>query len=183
MHYKKMLLIFAAAIVLILTACGKKNLETVPETKPPVDAPAQSEEEQEEVFYQFPLTGIKTEIEPEGRVVAATINNHPAARPQSGLSKADIVYEVLAEGNTTRFLALFQSEQPENIGPIRSARDYFIELAQGYNSLYVAHGYSPEAKEMLLAGEIDQLNGMQHDGTLFKRATTSKSPAQFIYYF
>ena len=92
-----MLLIFAAAIVLILTACSKKNLETVPETKPPVDAPAQSEEEQEEVFYQFPLTGIKTEIEPEGRVVAATINNHPAARPQSGLSKADIVYEVLAE--------------------------------------------------------------------------------------
>ena len=53
----------------------------------------------------------------------------------------------MAEGNVTRFLAIFQSEQPEIVGPVRSARDYYIELAKGYDSLYIAHGYSPDAKE------------------------------------
>ena len=60
-----------------------------------------------------------------------TINNHPQARPQSGIAQADVVYEMLAEGNVTRFLALFQSEIPDKIGPIRSARDYFIDIAKG----------------------------------------------------
>ena len=104
------------------------------------------------------------------------VNNHPKARPQSGLSKADIVYEVLAEGDITRFLAIFQSRMPKEIGPVRSARDYYIDLAKGYDSLYVAHGYSPEAKEMLTNGFIDNLNGMQYDGTLFKRASFRKAP-------
>ncbi len=91
------------------------------------------------------------------RAVAVMINNHPKARPQSGLNKADIVYEILAEGDITRFLAVFQSEKPANIGPIRSARDYYIELAKGFNALYIAHGYSPEAKKMLEQGYVDNL--------------------------
>ena len=104
------------------------------------------------------------------------INNHPAARPQSGLNKADIVYELLAEGDVTRFLAIFQSEQPDNVGPVRSARSYYIELAKGFDSLYIAHGNSPDAKEMLDSGYIDDLNGLYYDGTLFKRASFRKAP-------
>lgn len=60
------------------------------------------------------------------RPVIATINNHPAARPQSGIASADVVYEMLAEGDVTRFLALFQSEIPDSIGPIRSARSILL---------------------------------------------------------
>ena len=71
-----------------------------------------------------------TEEENWARPVLATINNHPLARPQSGISQADVVYEFMAEGNVTRFLALFQSELPETVGPIRSARDYFIHLVK-----------------------------------------------------
>ena len=104
------------------------------------------------------------------------INNHPSARPQSGLVQADIVYEILAEGKLTRFLAIFQSEKPDNIGPIRSARDYYIELAKGYDSLFVAHGYSPDAEVMLRKGYIDHINGMQYDGSLFKRVNYRKAP-------
>jgi Protein of unknown function (DUF3048) N-terminal domain/Protein of unknown function (DUF3048) C-terminal domain len=104
------------------------------------------------------------------------VNNHLKARPQSGLSKADIVYEVLAEGNVTRFLAIFQSEQPDVIGPVRSARGYYIELAKGYDSLYIAHGFSPDAKEMLDAGYIDDLNGIYYDRTLFERVSFRKAP-------
>jgi hypothetical protein len=129
-----------------------------------------------ERMYPSPLTGVEEEEESTARSVAVMVNNHPKARPQSGLSKADIVYELLAEGDITRFLAIFQSQMPKEVGPVRSARDYFIELAKGYDSLYVAHGYSPEAKEMLQNGFIDNLNGIQYDGTLFKRASFRKAP-------
>src|SRR5690606_25562598 len=97
-------------------------------------------------------------------------NNHPNARPQSGLASADVVYEMLAEGDVTRFLALYQSEIPDNIGPIRSARSYFIELAKGLDAFYIAHGFSPEAQSMLRNNVVDNINGMYYDGSIFKRS-------------
>ncbi|HEY9577522.1 MAG TPA: DUF3048 domain-containing protein [Pseudobacillus sp.] len=126
--------------------------------------------------YTFPLTGQQTKEQPDQRAVAVVINNHPQARPQTGLAAADVVYEVLVEGNMTRFLAVYQSEQPEEVGPVRSARDYFIDLSEGYDSLFIAHGYSPEAKEELFSGEVDQINGIQHDKTIFKRDSSRKAP-------
>lgn len=128
--------------------------------------------------FTFPLTGMKTSDEAavESRPVAVVINNDPKARPQTGLNEADIVYEVLTEGNITRFLAIFQSEKPENIGPVRSARPYFINLAKGYDAFFVAHGYSPEAKAMLESGTIDHINGISYDGSLFQRVSFRKAP-------
>ncbi len=117
-----------------------------------------------------------TEQNTATRSIAVTIDNHPQARQQSGLHKADIVYEMLAEGDVTRFLAVFQGEMPTKVGPVRSARDYFIELAKGFNALYIAHGYSPEAKSMLQENYVDNLNGMHHDGTLFKRSDSRTAP-------
>lgn len=169
--------IVAAAAVLILAA-GCSNKET-DKSKVKQDKEKEVESvvnEETELPYQFPLTGVGTEQKPDGRAVAVVVNNHPLARPQSGLHQADLVYEVLAEGGVTRFVAVFQSEQPENIGPVRSAREYFIELASGYDSFFIAHGYSPEAKEMLERGDIDNINGMQFDGSLFKRASFRKAP-------
>ncbi|MGM9928331.1 MAG: DUF3048 domain-containing protein [Bacillus sp. (in: firmicutes)] len=124
----------------------------------------------------YPLTGLEVKDEENERAVAVMINNHPDARPQSGLQKADVVYEMLAEGNVTRFLAVYQSEHPERVGPVRSARDYYIEIAKGLNSLYVCHGYSPEAKELLEDNYVDSLNGLFYDGTLFKRDSSRKAP-------
>src|SRR4051812_45051859 len=132
--------------------------------------------QEEDLPYHFPLTGLGSSDEINGRAIAVMINNHPQARQQSGLYKADLVYEVLAEGSVTRFLAIFQSEQPDIIGPVRSARDYYIELAKGYDSLYIAHGFSPDAQVMLNAGYIDDLNGLYYDGTLFERASFRKAP-------
>lgn len=129
-----------------------------------------------ELAYTYPLTGLTSKNESNDRAIGVMINNHPAARPQSGLSQADIVYEVLAEGDITRFLAIFQSEKPKLIGPVRSSRAYYIELAKGYDALYIAHGYSPEAKQLLTNEYIDNLNGMQYDGTLFKRASYRVAP-------
>ncbi|OLN22968.1 lipoprotein YerB [Domibacillus antri] len=129
-----------------------------------------------------PLTGMEA-ADLDQRAVAVVISNHPAARPQTALEEADIVYEVLTEGNITRFLAIYQSEYPELAGPVRSARDYFVELASGYDALFLAHGYSPEAKEMLFSGEVDHLNGIQHEGDLFKRDSARQAPHNSYVYF
>ncbi len=124
----------------------------------------------------YPLTGIRTDEEVTNQPIGVVINNHTSARPQSGLSQADIVYEVLAEGDVTRFLAIYQSEKPEIIGPVRSARDYYIDLSKGFNSFFVAHGWSPEAKNLLQAQVVPNMNGIEYDGILFWRDNTRVAP-------
>ena len=168
MYMKKFLFIIIA--ILLLAGCSTKDQ-------------VEDEQDDETVMKDtdgssgvFPLTGISTKEENARRAVAVMINNHPQARPQSGLSEADIVYELLAEGDITRLLAVFQSETPEQIGPVRSARDYYIELAKGLDCLYVCHGNSPEAKTMLDKGYIDNLNGLYYDGSLFQRTSDRKAP-------
>ncbi|MCM3706190.1 MULTISPECIES: DUF3048 domain-containing protein [Cytobacillus] len=163
----------SAAAMLLVSGCSKEKAEEPMEKSEEATKGVSSEKE---LPFHYPLTGFGSESEVDGRAVAVMINNHPKARPQSGLNQADVVYEMLAEGDVTRFLAIFQSERPDMIGPVRSSRDYYIELAKGYDSLYIAHGYSPEAKELLDQGYIDNLNGMQYDGTLFKRESFRKAP-------
>ena len=154
----------------VLTGCKEDGDTTVDEngqSENPVVSEEVEDNNEEKLPYTFPLTGIGAAEEPTTRPIAVTINNHPDARPQSGISKADIVYEMLVEGDATRFLAIFQSNIPETIGPVRSARDYFIQLADGYDALYIAHGYSPDAHQMLNSGVVDHFNGMQYDGIYF----------------
>ncbi|ULT57428.1 DUF3048 domain-containing protein [Neobacillus drentensis] len=167
-----------AAFLLLLSGCTNKEpvKKTVKEEKPNTKHENKPDDVVKAGPYFYPLTGIGTDTKPDQRAVAVMVNNHPKARPQSGLNVADIVYEVLAEGDVTRFLAVFQSERPANIGPVRSARDYYINLAKGLNALYIAHGYSPEAKQLLESNYVDNLNGMVYDGTLFKRSSSRKPP-------
>ncbi len=136
-------------------------------------------EQQEPTFTGvFPLTGIETNEDTDRRTVGVMVNNHPDARPQSGLLQADIVFEILAEGGITRFLALFQSEQPEVVGPVRSAREYYFELATGYDALYVFHGAANFVYDMISDRGIENLNGATYDndGHLFKRESFRKAP-------
>lgn len=76
------------------------------------------------------------------RPLAVMIENHLEARPQSGLTDADIVYEAIAEGGITRFMGVFycQAAAYESIlGPIRSARTYFVDWASEYSFPLYAH--------------------------------------------
>jgi hypothetical protein len=78
------------------------------------------------------------------RPLYVMIENTPDARPQSGMGKADVVFEAIAEGGVTRFGALFYcgvQADDTTLAPIRSARTYFIDWASGYNQpLYVHVG-------------------------------------------
>ncbi len=75
-----------------------------------------------------------------GRALAVKIDNHPLARPQSGLDEADIVFEMRVEG-ITRFLAVFHSTAPEVVGPVRSSRTSDFGLLRGLDTpLYASSG-------------------------------------------
>jgi len=78
------------------------------------------------------------------RPLAVMIENHPEARPQSGLSEADVVFEAIAEGGVTRFMGIFYcgvQRFDTTLAPVRSARTYFIDWASGFNRpLYVHVG-------------------------------------------
>ncbi|MFA6602265.1 MAG: DUF3048 domain-containing protein [Candidatus Shapirobacteria bacterium] len=92
-----------------------------------------------------PLNGLKyTEDEKkiwsERRPLAVMIENHADARPLSGLSMADVVYEAIAEGGITRFMAVYYcqavagaGEAKYDVGPVRSARTYFLDIASEYS--------------------------------------------------
>lgn len=92
------------------------------------------------------LTGVQVSRELNDRpVTAIMIENSIDARPQAGLIDAGVVFEAIAEGGITRFLSLFQINQPESIGPIRSARPYYVEWTAGFDASYVHSGGSGEA--------------------------------------
>lgn len=78
--------------------------------------------------------------------VAVIVDNHFEAWPTFGLSQAGVVYEALVEGKFTRFLAIYAPDEGvEKIGPIRSARPYFLPIAKEYEALLAHSGGSPEA--------------------------------------
>lgn len=127
--------------------------------------------------FIYPLTGKIADSKVTNRPIGVMVENSLPARPQSGLDKADIVYEALAEGAITRFLAIFQSHKPSIIGPVRSARPYFLRLNQGFGAIYVCHGWSIQAKHMIQSNKnIDNLNGLFYDGTLFHRKSFRQAP-------
>ncbi len=111
-----------------------------------------------------PLTGLEIENKLESaRPLQVSIDNVGDALPQSWISKADIIYEVPVEGRQTRLQALYYGEFPEDFGPIRSTRPYFVDIAREYKAVFLAHGWSPQAKDYLLSGVIPYINAMNND--------------------
>jgi len=75
------------------------------------------------------------------RPLAVMIENHQESRPQSGLSSADVVYETVAEGGITRFMGVYLCNLSDvQVGPVRSARTYFLDWLSEYDALYAHVG-------------------------------------------
>ncbi|MBR5517808.1 MAG: DUF3048 domain-containing protein [Clostridia bacterium] len=139
---KKLSLILLCLCLALAVGCKDK---TEPLSVEQGEEPPVVQEYTEPVVYGInPLTGLE-DISPDKvnqRPVAVTINNLDLAQPvQTGLNKADIIYETEVEGGITRLVALFQEPaKAEKIGSVRSARYAFIDLALGHNAIYVHHG-------------------------------------------
>lgn len=159
---QKRSIILLLMLTLLLTACSKGSGDSTKEAE----------------TYTYPFTGLEATEEPNNRAVAVTVSNQTSARPQSGLHEADIVFELLAEGDITRFLALYQSSLPERVGPVRSAREYYFNLAKDYDALYVYHGAAKFVDRMIKDESVDFLNGANYDNDqeLFIRETFRSAP-------
>jgi hypothetical protein len=108
-------------------------------------------------------------------VVGAMIENSLDARPQSGLSEAGVVFEAVAEGGVTRFLALFQDTSPADIGPIRSARPYYVQWAMGFDAAYAHVGGSPDALNDIKAWGTHDMNQFANGGS-YHRISSRAAP-------
>lgn len=122
-----------------------------------------------------PLTGQVYDKELPARPLIVSIDNVGDAVPQSNLSKADLVYEFPVEGLQTRIQAVFYGEFPEFFGPIRSTRPYFVDLTREYKGIFLAHGWSPDARKYLMSDVVPYINAMNTDCS-FYRVTDKTAP-------
>jgi len=108
--------------------------------------------------------------------VAVMIDNHPSARPPKGLDKAGLVYEAEVEGNYTRYMAVFSAaDGPEEIGPVRSARSYFLDWAAELGAVYGHCGGSPDALAKIIQKGVPDLNEF-YNGQYFWRDNERSAP-------
>lgn len=110
------------------------------------------------------------------RPIAIMIDNHSDAWPQAGLQKAYMVYEIVVEGGETRLMALFKGADVEKIGPVRSARHYFLDYAMENDAIYTHFGESPQADSDIRRYSIHEIDGIAEDGTTFTRVKDKASP-------
>lgn len=163
------ILIIMLILVIILTGgalaykivLDKNNTET---TANEPEEPVQEEVKEVQIFKG------------NDRPIAVMIDNHSDAWPQAGIQKAYMVYEIIVEGEETRLMALFKGQDVEEIGPVRSARHYFIDYAMENDAIYTHFGQSPQAQTDLRKYSINDINGIAEDGTTFTRIKTKAAP-------
>ena len=110
------------------------------------------------------------------RPIAVMIDNNVNARPQAGLNEAYMVYEMIVEGGESRLMALFNGENLEKIGPVRSSRHYFLDYALENDAIYVHFGWSPQAEKDIKTLNVNNLNGISQSTTDFWRVKDKKAP-------
>lgn len=104
------------------------------------------------------------------------VDNHHQAYPQSGLDKADMVFEILAEGGITRFMALYYHRKADKIGPVRSARYYFVQLAKGLDSPLAHAGGNMDALELIGKIKMKDLDEIYNSADYFWRDNSRNMP-------
>ena len=165
------LLILAIAGVAALIVFGMGRRDTVLGDADSTTAKA------DEIFYSR-LTGVEVaDKETANRpATCIMIENSPDARPQSGLGEAGVIYEAIAEGGITRFMAIFQEAQPQFIGPVRSVRMAYAELAKPYHCSIAHVGGSDNALQLIRNNsafrDIDQF----FNGNFYWRESTRYAP-------
>lgn len=164
-------------VLFCVARVGKVFIEKKSETKSPANNVAIIEQI---CLNADSLTGVcfaQSEEAADGRVVGVMIDNSSQARPQEGLGKAGLVFETIAEFPYTRFLLFYSSVDnlPKKIGPVRSARQYFVEWADEFDAMYAHCGGSPDALEGIKTLAVRDLNEF-YNQQYFYRSWTKSAP-------
>lgn len=182
------------AAVVLLSGCGTEKNKTVPnittettakETQEKSVAPLvigdnnQTEDnENHEGKIKSKLTGEwVTEKAGNRRPVAIMLNNIKEAIPQSAIEAADIIYEAPVEGGITRLMGIYENfDDLDKIGSVRSCRLYYCYFAKEFDAVYVHWGQAIYAQDLLNSSNIDNLNGMELEGSTFFRSSDRVAP-------
>ena len=148
-----------------LTSCAGDEPEPTP--TPPAPSPTVSETPDEPITA--PLTGLELDAEATKPALTAKIDNHPQARPQIGLQRADVVVEELVEGGTTRYAVIWHSDVPDQIGPVRSVRPMDPAIAAPYGGILA---YSGGQQRFVAAAQATGLLNVVHDSGAYNDVFT-----------
>ncbi|GLC29721.1 DUF3048 domain-containing protein [Clostridium omnivorum] len=173
---------FILLLSLSITGCGSKKTATakVDTTRSTTAESTNNSTDKAEKYYA-PYTGEEVSKETANNAAfMSIIENSSAARPQSGFNSADIVFEAMTEGGTTRCLAIFQKDKAEKIGPVRSMRTYFIDLAYEYNLPFAHCGGSHDALDRIKKENPMTLNEM-YNGSYYWRDKSIKIQEHSLY--
>lgn len=161
---RKRIIIGAFIAILILTASAfgylnyiNNNNNLIPTPTPTISATPGPTPIGDTAPSQLDGTLVATKLATR-RPLAVVVENHPDSRPQVGLTSASIVYETLAEGGITRFMAIFGPRLPAKIGPVRSARTYFVSWAKEYDAMFAHVGGSGDALGRIMALKVKDLS-------------------------
>lgn len=166
-----LLIVLLFVIILIPKQDGSENFTTTTSTHTPTKITSTTSTtttttKAPEYHFFHPLTGLgltdeEAEQLGERRPLLVVYDNHHDAWPQAGISKADVLIEMLAEGSITRLMGLFYGEMLEKFGPIRSARPYLIVKSQEFDSFFAHVGGSEAALADIYNLGVADLDGMK----------------------
>lgn len=176
-NYIKLLIILVAIIVIcvgiIIYSRYFRNTNIKPIIKNEIPSPGL------DVNYGTSNSSIKTISMLDGReyesdvanraYIAVMVENHSEARPQSGLDKASVVYEAIAEGGITRFMAIYGPQDATKVGPTRSARTYYLDWALEYGAYFAHVGGNYDALQLIPQIGIKDLDQFRYGTQAFWR--------------
>lgn len=178
-RHKKLAIILSVGSVFLI-AGGTVTALILMNQKPAEPAPnveIKKEEPKPAPKYYSPLTGsqVPAATDASMAVTGIMIENSPDARPQSGLKNSGVVFEAIAEGGITRFLALYQQEKPQLIGPVRSVRMYYVDWVAAFNASVAHIGGSAAALAEVRNGSYRDIDQFFNSG-YYWRATDRYAP-------
>ena len=173
-------------LLLFISGCASETVDK-PELEEPIigETGEDPEDNIEEAFdpnmVVSPLDGLRYYPEElSKRPVAVSIDNHPRARWQAGISQAEIVYEVEVEHPFTRYLCIFLSKEPERVGPVRSARPYIVYYALENDGIFVHVGGSQDAFAEIRRLSVADVDGL-YSGAMWRYNDTGKYAPHNMY--
>lgn len=175
-HPRWSLIILGIVLIAGTSATAWYLYQSQPVPEPYKPAAVAPKPEPEPVYYS-PLTGVEVPNESDTKraVTAIMLENSPDARPQSGLKESGVVYEAIAEGGITRFLALYQQEKPSLVGPVRSLRMYYVDWLAPYDASVAHVGGSAASLREIRNGNYRDIDQFFNPNTYW-RATDRWAP-------
>ena len=175
-------MLFAIILILSVASCSRIDSKTLVRDESVLPESSDSSENSSELSSSEappvdpdiinPLTGLynyNKDIKIK-RPIAIMISNSDLALPQCGIENADVIFETLAEGGISRLMGIYSDvDKIPDIGPIRSARQYYVSIARGFDAVFMHWGGSVYANDNLRLGGISNVDANQYEGTYYWR--------------